>query len=219
MTGLNLLRPYFAAGIGSRHRNRKGPRRMRQTFSARESNADFPLRLRGACMRGMTGFFVQVERIELCCAHRSPLLKAFPAEYRASLRGPERHRGFLPALRAAGPGFRTHWAAVAAARCFGALGFAAFAALGLILEAFIGEEHLFSAGKYKLGATLRALQDLIVIFHGSVPPETPVRRNAQNLHDRPHRTAKKLWDRGTGWAPWACKRKLQSTSVHYLTGA
>ena len=101
--------------------------------------------------------------------HRSPLLETLAAEHRASLRWPKGNRGFLPALRAAGLGFRTHRAAVSA-RGLRALGLAGLATFRLVLEALVGEKHLFAGGKYKLGATLRALQNLVMEFHGSVPP-------------------------------------------------
>src|SRR5258708_1983069 len=104
-------------------------------------------------------------------AHGSPLLKTFPAEHRTSLRPPKRNGGFLPALRTTGLGLRTHRAAVgAAARRLRALGLAGLAAFGLVLKALIGEKHLFAGRKYKLGATLRAFQNLVMVFHGSVPP-------------------------------------------------
>jgi hypothetical protein len=45
------------------------------------------------------------------------------------------------------------------------LSFAALAPLRFVLKAFVGEKHLFAGSKYKLGATLRTLQDLIVVFH------------------------------------------------------
>src|SRR5258708_16154630 len=100
---------------------------------------------------------------------RAPLLKAFPAEERAGLCRPGRHGGLFPALRTTGLGFRAHRAAIAS-RVFCALGFAGLAPLGLVLKALVGEEHLFATGKNKLGATLRALQNLVMEFHGSVPP-------------------------------------------------
>jgi hypothetical protein len=115
-------------------------------------------------------------------AHGAPLLKTLAAKDRASLRWAKRDGGFLPALRTTSLGFRAHRAAVsAAARRVGALGLASLAALGLVLKALIREKHLFAGRKYKLGAALRALQNLVMVFHGSVPPETPIGGNAQNF--------------------------------------
>jgi hypothetical protein len=57
----------------------------------------------------------------------------------------------------------------ASAPAFGALGFARLATFRLVLESLVGKEHLFASGKDKLGATLRALQDLIVEFHDPLP--------------------------------------------------
>ena len=100
-------------------------------------------------------------------AHGAALLEAFTAEYGAALRGTEGHRRFLPALGTISLGFGAHRgiAASPGASAFGALGFASLAALGLVLEALVREKHLFARGKNKLGATLRTLQDLIVVFH------------------------------------------------------
>jgi hypothetical protein len=110
---------------------------------------------------------------ELGGAHGAALLETFAAEDRAALGGPERNGGFLAALRARGFGFRAdRRSACASSNALGALGFAGFAALGLVLEAFIGEEHLFAGGENELGATLRTLQDLIVVFH-EPPPLAP----------------------------------------------
>jgi hypothetical protein len=100
-------------------------------------------------------------------AHSAALLKALAAENGAALSGTERHRRFLAALGTIGLGFGAHWggAAPPSATAFGALGLATLAALGLVLEALVREKHLFARSKYKLGATLRTLQDLIVVFH------------------------------------------------------
>jgi len=46
-----------------------------------------------------------------------------------------------------------------------AVGLARLAPLGLILEAFIGEEHLFAGGEDELSSTFAAFQDLVVVFH------------------------------------------------------
>jgi hypothetical protein len=103
--------------------------------------------------------------------HGSPLLEALPAEHRSPLRGTEGHCGFLSALRAIRLGFRAHLrTAPASPTTFGAFRFTAFATLGFVFEAFVGEKHLFAGGKYKLSATLRTLQDLIVVFHEPLSP-------------------------------------------------
>ena len=67
----------------------------------------------------------------------------------------------------------------------GALGascFAPFTSLRFVLEALVGEEHLFAGGKYKLGVALRALQDPIVIFHEALPLAPKEARGWANLH-------------------------------------
>jgi hypothetical protein len=104
--------------------------------------------------------------------HGSPLLEALPAEHRPPLRGTEGHGGFLSALRAIRLGFRAHLrtAPASPATTFGAFRLAAFTTLGFVFEAFVGEKHLFAGGKYKLSATLRTLQDLIVVFHEPLSP-------------------------------------------------
>jgi len=106
--------------------------------------------------------------LELRGAHGASLLEAFAAKDGTSLGRTERNRGFLAALGAIGFGFRTHRRVAAtstAAAPFGALGFASLATLGLILETLVREKHLLARSKNKLGATLRTLQDLIVVFH------------------------------------------------------
>jgi hypothetical protein len=107
-------------------------------------------------------------------SHRSPGLKTFPAKNRPPLCRPERDRGFFPALRTVRPGLRSHRSATPATGCactspLRALGLAAFASLRFVLESFVGEEHLFSRRKYKLGTTLRTLQHPIVEFHERSP--------------------------------------------------
>src|SRR5215813_4505529 len=105
------------------------------------------------------------ETARLCSAHRPTLLEAFAAENRAALRGTEWHRGFFAALRAVGFGFGAHLDGRTTAHTIYALGFAGLATLGFVLEALVGKEHLFAGSKNKFGATLRTLQDLIVVFH------------------------------------------------------
>ena len=101
------------------------------------------------------------------CAHRPPLLEAFAAENRAALGRPEGHRRLLTTLRTGRLGFRASGRRPAGA--LGTLRFAGLTTLGLVLEAFVGEEHLFASGEDELGAAIRALQDLIVIFHAQLP--------------------------------------------------
>jgi hypothetical protein len=60
-------------------------------------------------------------------------------------------------------------AATSPAPGFGSFGLAGFAPFWLVLETFVGEEHLFAGSEYKLGATLRTFQDLIVEFHDPLP--------------------------------------------------
>src|SRR5712692_5403997 len=96
-------------------------------------------------------------------AESSPLLEALAAIHGPTLRRLEGNRGFLPALRAGRLRFRT--LEIPRASGFRAFGFARLAPLGLVLEALVGEKHLLAGGEHKLGAALRALQDLIVVFH------------------------------------------------------
>jgi len=93
----------------------------------------------------------------------SPLLEAFTAEHRTTLRRPERNCGFLSTLRTSCLGFRA--LEIACARCLRALRLAVFAPFGLVLETLVGVKHLLTGGEDKLLIALRALQDLIVVFH------------------------------------------------------
>jgi hypothetical protein len=85
------------------------------------------------------------------------------------LRWPEGNRRFLAALRAGRLCFRPHLPAVTSAT-FGTLRLAAFTSFRFVLEAFVREKHLFAGRKYKLGAALRTLQDLVMEFHLPLPP-------------------------------------------------
>ncbi len=96
--------------------------------------------------------------------HGPPLLEAFPAKNGPPLRRAERNRGFFSALRAGRFGLRP-LVVRALARARRALGFAVLTPLGLILEALVGEEHLFAGGENKLLTAFRTLQNLIVVFH------------------------------------------------------
>src|SRR5712672_148141 len=95
--------------------------------------------------------------------HGPPLLEAFTAEHGTPLRRAERNSCFLPTLRAGRFGFRP--LEVPLARDLGAFGLAVLTPLGLVLEALVGEKHLFAGGENKLLTAFRTLQDLIVVFH------------------------------------------------------
>jgi hypothetical protein len=97
------------------------------------------------------------------------LLKALTAKDRPALCGAKGDGGLLAALRTGGLGFRAHGRRPATTP-FGAFRLAGFATFGLVLKALIGEEHLFAGRKNKLSATLRALQDPIVVFHEPLSP-------------------------------------------------
>jgi hypothetical protein len=98
-------------------------------------------------------------------------LEAFPAKDRASLCRPEGNRCFFAALRAGCLGFRTHLggSAAASSAAFGTLRLACLTSLGFVFESFVGEKHLFASRENELSAALRALQDLIVVFHEPFP--------------------------------------------------
>jgi hypothetical protein len=181
----------------------------------------------------------------LRCAHGAPLLETLPAEDRASLRWPERNGGFLPALRAAGFGLCADGRGTSPDG-FGAFGLTSLAALRLVLEALVGEKHLFAGSEHEFGSTLRALQNLVVVFHGSVPLDPRMGEGTRRLlHGGPRKqqglpgsgSANKdellisdsyyepetlnTTNRGTGLGLLGLRArlcKLRST-VHYLTGA
>jgi len=114
-------------------------------------------------------FFDKFQTVyDLRRAYGAPLLKALSAKHRASLCRPERNGRFLSTLRAVRFRFRPHRTAAPAA--FGSLRLAGFATLRFVLEAFVGEKHLFARGKYELSTTLGTLQHLIVIFHEPLSP-------------------------------------------------
>jgi hypothetical protein len=103
-------------------------------------------------------------------SHRSPLLEALPAKYRPPLCWPEGNCRLFPALRTVRLRFRSYLrSTTTASATFSALGLASFASFGFVLETLVGEKHLFAARKYKLSATLRALQNPIVVFHEPLP--------------------------------------------------
>jgi len=53
----------------------------------------------------------------------------------------------------------------AATAALGPLGLARLAAFRFVLEAFVGEKHLFAGGKNEFSAAFRTLQYSIVVFH------------------------------------------------------
>src|SRR5216683_3743869 len=57
-----------------------------------------------------------------------------------------------------------------ATAAFGPLRFTGLTSLGLVLEALVGEKHLFAAGEHELRAALRTLQHLVVVFHEPLSP-------------------------------------------------
>src|SRR5688572_21549412 len=98
------------------------------------------------------------------------LLEAFPAEYRTSLSGSERYSGFLAARRAIGRRFDTFTRHPAASRrASGALGLTPFAAFGLVLEVFVGEEVLFARGPHEFRAAIYATEQLVLELHRPLP--------------------------------------------------
>jgi hypothetical protein len=97
--------------------------------------------------------------------HGPPLLETLAAEHGPSLRRTKRNRGFLSALRAGCFGFRPLEIIGTWTRALRALGFAILAPLGLILEALVGEEHLFAGGEDKLSTAFRALQNPVLVLH------------------------------------------------------
>jgi hypothetical protein len=99
------------------------------------------------------------------------LLEAFAAEHRAALGWTEGDCGVFPTLRAVSFRFRTDLQAAHDARSgtLGSSGFASFTTFWFVLEAFVGEEHLFARSENELGAALRTFQDPIVKFHEALP--------------------------------------------------
>ena len=126
--------------LGRRQQNESGRRtdRVRVTVTPRKPTTTTA---RGARLRR---------------AHGAPLLEALPTENRASLGRPERNGGLLPALRAAGFGLCADGRGPSP-NSFGALGFTSFAPLRLVLEALVGEKHLFAGSEHEFGSTFRAL--------------------------------------------------------------
>jgi hypothetical protein len=102
-------------------------------------------------------------------AERAALLEALAAKNGTSLSGPEGDSRFLSTLRASGFCFRAHLRGASSAS-FSALGLAALAPFRLVLEAFVGEKHLFAGRKNKFSAALRTLQHPVVVFHEPLSP-------------------------------------------------
>src|SRR5512146_2873965 len=97
-------------------------------------------------------------------------LEALPAKHRASLRGLERNRRFLTAIRADGSRFylwiiRVHWQPEG----LGSFTLASLATLGFVLELFVVEEQLFSRGKNETLPAVNARQHPVMEFHPSCP--------------------------------------------------
>jgi hypothetical protein len=125
---------------------------------ARADESALPVWLRGRAGGAATA--------TACGGHRPPLLETFAAVDWAPLRGLKRYRGFLPALRADGFGLDALNAVRRRSSALRARGFAGLAPLGLVFEPFVGEKHLLAGGEDELRPTVRALQDLVMIFHG-----------------------------------------------------
>jgi hypothetical protein len=82
------------------------------------------------------------------------------------LGGFERHRGFPPALRAGGHGFRLGKTAAATL----ALGLAGLAPLGFVFEVFVMEEVLFSRRKYKIRSAVYTLKNSVLKLRHNLCP-------------------------------------------------
>src|SRR4029450_13639130 len=96
-----------------------------------------------------------------------PRLEAFAAENGASLRRTERHRGLFPAGRTVGGRLHALAAhpAATARRARGALGLAALAALGFVLEILVGEKELLAGCPDERGTAVHAVQGLVLELH------------------------------------------------------
>ena len=97
-------------------------------------------------------------------AHRAPLLKAFAAVNRATLRRFEGDGGLLPTLRTGRLGFAS-LESVSLTCTISAPRLAPLAPLGLVLEALVGEKHLFAGGEDELSTTFSALENPILVLH------------------------------------------------------
>ena len=106
------------------------------------------------------------------CGSHPMLLETLPAVNRPALRGPERHRGFFPALGTDRRGLYP----VVAARCrLIPLRLARLTTFRIIQEMLVGKEKLFSCREDKVCTAVHALQGSVMIFrifrHRSEPPE------------------------------------------------
>jgi len=100
---------------------------------------------------------------------RLPALETFPAIYRPALGGPERYRGFSPALGAGSHGFRLGETAPAAIALAFAL--ASLAPLGLVLKVLVVEEVLLSRCENKFRAAVGAFQNAVLkLRHSNCAP-------------------------------------------------
>jgi hypothetical protein len=93
--------------------------------------------------------------------------EALAAKNRASLRGAERYRGFLAALRADGTGINTRvaWARSGCSYHREPLGFAGFATLRLIAKLFVVKKKLFPCGEDEVRTAIDTLQHPVLEFH------------------------------------------------------
>jgi hypothetical protein len=98
-------------------------------------------------------------------AGRPPMLKAFAAIYRTSLRRLERNSGLFPALRA--HRFRLYPLDASRTRFIPlcTICFAGLATLGLVLKTLVREKHLLAGSEDEFCSAIGALQDLVMVFH------------------------------------------------------
>ena len=106
----------------------------------------------------------------------APLLEALPAEDRPALGWLKGNSGFLAATRTIRPGLYFGVITCGGCRTHGRrpLRLTRFATFGLVLELLVVEEKLFTGCKNEIAATVDALEDLILKFHGGVAPSAPV---------------------------------------------
>lgn len=78
----------------------------------------------------------------------------------------ERHRGFGSTCRAIGPRFGAYGGTAG-----GTLGFAQFAAFGIVLELLVVKKELFPGGKYEIVAAVAAVKNFVDEIHGLPPTD------------------------------------------------